>query len=56
MHFLLYYSDKLILDSALDVGKGTTISTTQTMKYFHSISEYMIELRNVLEELRDDIE
>lgn len=26
------------------------------MKYFNSISEYMLQLRQVLEELRDDIE
>ena len=43
------------MNNALDNEKGTR-NITSTMKYFHSISEYMLELRKVLEELRDDIE
>ena len=48
-------SDKVILNNALDIEEGKT-NVTSTMKYFHSISEYMQELRKVLGELRDDIE
>ena len=48
-------SDKVILNNALDIEEGKT-NVTSTMRYFHSISEYMQELRNVLGELRDDIE
>ena len=46
----------MILKTALDLDQGTTSNITRTMKYFHSISEYMLELRHLLEELRDDIE
>ena len=52
---LFFFSDNVILNNALDNEKGTR-NITSTMKYFHSISEYMLELRKVLEELRDDIE
>lgn len=48
-------SDNLILSNALDVKKGSSNITT-AMKYFKSISAYMLQLRQVLEELRDDIE
>ena len=44
-----------ILNNALDIAKGN-VNLNSTMKYFHSMSEYMLELRKVLEELRDDIE
>ena len=50
-----FFSDKVILNNALNIEKGTT-NINSTMKYFHSISEYMLELRKVLAELRDDIE
>ena len=50
-----FHSDKVILNNALDIERGKT-NVTSTMKYFHSISEYMLELRKVLEQLRDDIE
>ena len=49
------FSDNLILSNALDVKKGSSNITT-AMKYFKSISAYMLQLRQVLEELRDDIE
>ena len=52
---LFFLSDKAILNNALDIDRGST-DRTITMKYFHSIAEYMTELRKVLEELRDDIE
>ena len=45
----------MILKTALDAEEGSS-NITRTMKYFHSISEYMLELRHLLEELRDDIE
>ena len=48
-------SDKVNLNNALDIEGGKP-NITSTMKYFHSISEYMQELRKVLGELRDDIE
>ncbi|XP_071748838.1 uncharacterized protein [Lepeophtheirus salmonis] len=48
-------SDKVILNNALDVEKGSS-NISSAMKYFNSISEYMLQLRLVLEELRDDIE
>lgn len=35
--------------------KGSS-NITSALKYFNSISEYMLQLRQVLEELRDDIE
>ena len=50
-----FFSDKVILNNALNIEKGAT-NINSTMKYFHSISEYMLELRKVLAELRDDIE
>lgn len=49
------FSDKVILNNALDVEKGSS-NISSAMKYFNSISEYMLQLRQVLEELRDDIE
>ena len=45
----------MILNNALDVKKGSS-NITSALKYFNSISEYMLQLRQVLEELRDDIE
>ena len=51
----LYFSDKMILKTALDAEEGSS-NITRTMTYFHSISEYMMELRHLLEKLRDDIE
>ena len=53
--FLFCVSDKVILNNALDVEKGSS-NITSALKYFNSISEYMLQLRQVLEELRDDIE
>ena len=53
--FLFHVSDKVILNNALDVEKGSS-NITSALKYFNSISEYMLQLRQVLEELRDDIE
>ena len=53
--FLFRVSDKVILNNALDVEKGSS-NITSALKYFNSISEYMLQLRQVLEELRDDIE
>ena len=53
--FLFHVSDKVILNNALDVEKGSS-NISSAMKYFNSISEYMLQLRQVLEELRDDIE
>lgn len=43
------------MNNALDVEKGSS-NITSALKYFNSISEYMLQLRQVLEELRDDIE
>ena len=45
----------MILNNALDVEKGSS-NITSALKYFNSISDYMLQLRQVLEELRDDIE
>ena len=55
MTSILYFSDKMILKTALDAEEGSS-NITRTMTYFHSISEYMMELRHLLEKLRDDIE
>ena len=55
MSNIKHFSDKIVLNNALDVERGSS-NDTSTMKYFHSISQYMLELRHVLEELRDDIE
>ena len=35
--------------------KGSS-DINSALKYFNSITEYMMQLRNVLRELRDDIE
>ena len=48
-------SDKVILNNALDLDKGSS-DIHSALKYFNSITEYMMLLRNVLGELRDDIE
>ena len=48
-------SDKVILNNALDLDKGSS-DIHSALKYFNSITEYMMQLRNVLGELRDDIE
>ena len=53
--FSYIFSDNIILTNALDVEKGSS-NISSAMKYFNSISEYMLQLRQVLEELRDDIE
>ena len=49
------FSDKVILNNALDLDKGSS-DIHSALKYFNSITEYMMQLRNVLGELRDDIE
>ena len=49
------HSDKVILNNALDLDKGSS-DIHSALKYFKSITEYMTQLRNVLRELRDDIE
>ena len=51
----LHFSDKVILNNALDLDKGSS-DIHSALKYFNSITEYMMQLRNVLGELRDDIE
>ena len=51
----MYFSDKVILNNALDLDKGSS-DIHSALKYFNSITEYMMQLRNVLGELRDDIE
>ena len=48
-------SNKVILNNALDLDKGSS-DIHSALKYFNSITEYMMQLRNVLRELRDDIE
>ena len=48
-------SDKVILNNALDLDKGFS-DIQSALKYFNSITDYMMQLRNVLGELRDDIE
>ena len=49
-----FYSDKVILNNALDLGKdGTDIGSA--LKYYDSINLYMKQLRGALGELRDDI-
>ena len=50
-----FASDKVILNNALDLDKGSS-DIHSALKYFNSITEYMMQLRNVLGELRDDIE
>ena len=50
-----YFSDKIILNNALDVEKGSS-DINSALKYFNSITEYMMQLRTALGELRDDIE
>ena len=49
------YSDKIILNNALDVEKGSS-DINSALKYFNSITQYMMQLRSALGELRDDIE
>ena len=51
----LIYSDKIILNNALDVEKGSS-DIFSALKYFNSTTEYMMQLRTALGELRDDIE
>ena len=46
---------KIILNNALDVEKGSS-DINSALKYFNSITEYMMQLRTALGELRDDIE
>jgi len=48
-------SDKIILNNALDVEKGSS-DIFSALKYFNSTTEYMMQLRMALGELRDDIE
>ena len=51
---VLLFSDKIILNNALDLGKdGTDI--VSALKYYDSINLYMKQLRRALGELRDDI-
>ena len=51
---VLLFSDKIILNNALDLGKdGTDI--VSALKYYDSINLYMKQLRGALGELRDDI-
>ena len=51
---VLLFSDKIILNNALDLGKdGTDI--VSALKYYDSINLYMRQLRGALGELRDDI-
>ena len=49
------FSDKNIILYALDVEK-TYSNMTSAMKYYDSITEYMNQLRDCIDELRDDIE
>ena len=49
------FSDKKILTNALDVEKGSS-DLNSALKYFSSITDYMMQLRGALGELRDDIE
>ena len=49
------FSDKVILNNALDLDKGSS-DISSALKYFNSITDYMMQLRQALEELRDDIE
>ena len=49
------FSDKVILNNALDLDKGSS-DIGSALKYFNSITDYMMQLRNALGELRDDIE
>ena len=55
MLIFLFESDKIILNNALDVEKGSS-DINSALKYFNSITEYMMQLRTALGELRDDIE
>ena len=51
---LMIFSDKVILNNALNLGKdGTDIGSA--LKYYDSINLYMKQLRGALGELRDDI-
>jgi hypothetical protein len=54
IHYIIF-SDKIILNNALDVEKGSS-DIRSALKYFNSITEYMMQLRGSLRELRDDIE
>ena len=49
------FSDKTIILNALDENK-TSSNFTSALKYFNSITEYMMQLRDCIYELRDDIE
>ena len=52
--FVYCFSDKIILNNALDLGKdGTDIRSA--LMYYDSINLYMRQLRGALGELRDDI-
>ena len=53
--FTGYCSDEVILNNALDLDKGSS-DIQSALKYFNSITEYMMQLRTALGELRDDIE
>ena len=54
MFTVYWWSDKIILNNALDLGKdGTDIGSA--LKYYDSINLYMKQLRGALGELRDDI-
>lgn len=46
---------QVILNNALDQDKGS-MDIQSALKYFDSITKYMQQLRQTLEELRDDIE
>ena len=55
MNTINIFSDKIILNNALDVEKGSS-DINSALKYFKSITKYMMQLRKALGELRDDIE
>ena len=55
MNSIDIFSDKIILNNALDVEKGSS-DINSALKYFKSITKYMMQLRKALGELRDDIE
>ena len=54
-NYVWCFSDKVILNNALDLDKGSS-DIGSALKYFNSITDYMMQLRNALGELRDDIE
>ena len=55
LKLLLLRKFKIILNNALDVAKGSS-DINSALKYFNSITDYMMQLRTALGELRDDIE